>query len=186
MKRLLDNLPREIRSLFTSVNNRPAYKMNRFLTEEHLVKPGLCSNCGYCCQHCGCAFSPYDFEDLSFQALLDELSKGYISIGLIEKRSLESIKKDILYLRMRNVGASVVDIDRKGRPSACVGLKSDGCMFDFEHRPFGGKYLMPFVEDDRLACFNVYSHEECAKEWEPYQKVLKKLVKAVPAVQKRV
>ena len=180
MKRLYETLPRSLKSLFSTDTSHPAYKMKRFLSEENLEKPDLCSNCGYCCRHCGCAFSPYDFEDLSFQALLDELSKGQISISVLDKKSLEHFKKDILYLRMRNVGAPIVDTAKDRKGSACVGLKEDGCMFDFDHRPFGGQYLLPHVEDDRLACLAIYSPEECAKEWAPYQKVLKRLARQFP------
>lgn len=47
-----------------------------------------CAKCGgNCCKHMGCHYSPRDFEDLSFDALKQEIEKGRISIDWWEGKT---------------------------------------------------------------------------------------------------
>ena len=104
----------------------------------------ICSQCGgQCCKQCGCHFSPDDFEEISFEFLKKEIEKGYISIDYVDGEMIyQSI--GVYILRARNKDAPVVDTGL--RRSACILLTEEGCKLDYEHRPTGGKLLIPSNE----------------------------------------
>ena len=140
------------------------------------VNTEICSKCGgKCCKRCGCHFSPDDFQEISFDFLKNELEKGYISIDYVDG---EMIYREfgVYILRVRNQDAPIVDLGYKRSP--CVLLTEKGCKLDYEHRPTGGKLLIPSSE--RLSIFGVierrctstYSIDKCCYEWESHQKLL--------------
>ena len=139
----------------------------------------ICAECGgACCKSCGCHFSPDDFEDLSFYGLKKEIEKGYISIDCVNGKMICQ-NKDFLILRIRNQGSTIVDTGfRTKKP--CILLTNQGCKLDYEHRPTGGKLLVPNATSSfthQMACHSKYNLVNCCYEWEPHQKVLKRLVK---------
>lgn len=141
------------------------------------VNSSVCAECGgACCKMCGCHFSPDDFEDISFESLKKEIEKGYISIDCVDGEVIYS-DIDVYILRIRNQEAPIVDMGyRPRRP--CILLTEQGCKFDYEHRPSGGKLLIPDTTssfDHQNRCNSKYSIADCCYEWKPHQKVLYQL-----------
>lgn len=138
----------------------------------------ICSQCGgYCCNKCGCHFSPYDFKEITFEYLKKEMEKGHISIDSVDGECIYR-RTDVLILRARNQDAPVVDLGYHRSP--CILLTDTGCKLDYSHRPAGGRLLIPRVDLKdgkivRLRCPSKYSIEDCCREWLPYQPVLRGL-----------
>lgn len=126
-----------------------------------------CAKCkGKCCKRMGCHFSPTDFEETSYEYLKDVLYSGFVSIDWWDERD----GSQGFYLRMRHIGAPVVDPSWGGR---CVMLTDDGCLLSFEERPLGGRALKPSYDE---GCHvTEYGKYECKKEWEPYHDILQRL-----------
>ena len=142
------------------------------------VNSEVCSKCGgYCCKRCGCHFSPDDFEDVSFEGLKKEIEKGYISIDYVDGEEIYQ-RIGVYILRIRNEGAPIVDLG--GGRTKCILLTEKGCKLDYEHRPSGGKLLIPssVLSNGKinLLCKSRYDIRDCCYEWLPHKKVLKKLV----------
>jgi hypothetical protein len=139
-----------------------------------LLNPSLCAECGgACCKRCGCFFSPDDFADLSFEGMKAEIDKGYI---VIEAVDLDQYNMDgfAYIVRARNVGDPVYIGSLTHRPEApCVMLGENGCKFDWEHRPAGGRLLKP-VKGAR--CETDYGICETVREWRAHQRLLNELV----------
>lgn len=137
-----------------------------------------CRKCGgKCCKKSGCDYWIEDFDDLSYSGLLKVLSEGNISIVAaadfmrVDGRLVFS---PFLYLRARNIDRDVVDlISMKTR---CSMLTDIGCSYSYEERPSGGKNLRP-KKWIFGTCRPVYSPRDKVLEWEPYQGVLRKIVK---------
>ena len=134
------------------------------------VNSEICSECkGRCCKHCGCFFSPYDFEEISFEFLKKEIEKGYISVSFLDADLIK--QPEVFILRIRNSGKPVVDT---GYPkSPCILLTEKGCKLDYEHRPKGARFLIPLKEGP---CRSEYSLIDCANEWKVYQDVIFELM----------
>lgn len=139
----------------------------------------ICSECGgMCCKKSGCDYSLTDFSDLKYQTMLNELNKGDKSIvAMISFRTLHNgklIAEPFMYIRARNVNRDIVDlISMKTR---CSQLGENGCKYDYEHRPLGGRNLKPSRSKDG-PCRPVISPIWIMETWKPYQKQLSKLVK---------
>ena len=141
------------------------YKNPKNISEE------ICKECqGACCKKCGCHFSPDDFSDISFESLKKELEKGYISIDSIDGDLVYS-DVNVFILRIRNVGAPIVDTDIR-KKSPCILLTKSGCKLDYAKRPSGGKLLIPRKE---MKCSQTYNMIDCSYEWLPHKKVLHEL-----------
>lgn len=142
------------------------------------VDSSICSKCGgACCKVCGCHFSPDDFKEISFENLKKEIDKGYISIDYVDR---EIIYQDagVYILRIRNQKAPIVDIEYTRR-TPCILLTKKGCKLDYEHRPTGGKLLIPSKISSythEMCCESNYSIRDCCYEWKPHQKILIQLV----------
>lgn len=139
----------------------------------------ICRECGgKCCIKCGCDYSAMDFVDHSYRALLKELSKGDKSIvAAIDFETLSNgklIAIPFLYIRARNVNRDIIDLI--SMKTVCSQLGENGCNYDYEHRPFGGKNLIPSRVEDG-PCRPKESHIDIVKSWAPYQKQLEKIVK---------
>lgn len=139
----------------------------------------MCIECGgACCKMCGCHFSPDDFEEISFESLKIEIDKGYISIDYVDG---EIIYQDfgVYILRIRNQDAPVVDIGLRKR-TQCILLTEKGCKLDYEHRPTGGKLLVPNSASSfshQMNCKSNYNISDCCYEWAPHKKLLYQLSK---------
>lgn len=146
------------------------YLFKKDYNDPTLRNPEMCAKCGgECCKRCGCFFSPDDFEEVSYESLKAEMAKGYITI--------EHVDLDMYYMvgyawvvRVRNQSDPVVVSSVYHRPnSPCVMLGPDGCKFDWEHRPAGGKLLKP---DNGLMCDSDYTLRQTVREWRRYQNIL--------------
>lgn len=153
------------------------YIYNGSIDKRSTTNSELCNNCkGKCCKNCGCFLSPQDFGKISYKALNKELQKGYISIDLVRKSNY--VKKGTLVLRIRNIDSPIVDIKRSSKKHQCMMLTPKGCSFSYEERPLGGKLFIPLVNSEGIGvCYPKYSYIECAREWQPYSRILKKLYK---------
>lgn len=150
------------------------------LSDSVVIDKKLCSACkGVCCKVCGCFFSPFDFEKITFEYLSEQIArKGYISIRYIPKtRSGQGT--GVFVLSVRNSDADIVDIPLRSR-GGCSLLTDKGCPFSDEERPTGGRLLIPVGNVDKKGkahpnCFQSYRIEDVCCEWLPYKKILQKL-----------
>ena len=137
-----------------------------------------CAKCGgKCCKKSGCDYWVSDFDDLSYSGLLKVLSEGNISIvAAADFMRIDDklVFSPFLYLRARNNNRDVVDlISMKTR---CSMLTDKGCSYSYEERPSGGKNLQP-KKFFFGKCRPIFSPRQKVLEWEPYQGVLRKIVK---------
>lgn len=139
----------------------------------------LCSKCGgMCCKKCGCDYGIVDFEDRTYNGLKESLDKGDKSIVAV--LNFKPLKNDryivdpVLYIRARNINRCVVDLI--SMKTSCAELMENGCKYDYDHRPLGGRNLKP-RELDEGGCYSIIPRIDIMKQWIPYQKQLRKLVK---------
>ena len=117
--------------------------------------------------------------DLNGLSLEEVLKSGRISIVAIIKFNNDHGKmtlRPFLYLRARNTGRGVVDL--LSYKKACASLEEDGCYYDFEHRPSGGKHLVP----SSLGKNHCHPDVDLLKEimnWRNYQNILRGLVQKI-------
>lgn len=169
---------RMLESMFCPKLPYRSLKKNYPLSET--INPELCTRCGgVCCKRCGCHFSPDDFEEISFDCLKRELKKGYISIDYVDGEVIYE-SYGVYILRVRNKDSPIVDVNIHKRSPCCLLTKS-GCKLDYNHRPAGGRLLIPstFLNEDEnevLSCHSKYEIKDCCYEWRPHQKVLHQLV----------
>ena len=151
---------------------KPVYKL---IDAEHNVNNEHCSLCkGRCCKKAGCHFSPDDFGKITYRKLKKIIDKGYIRIEFIPKKYL-SLNDGVFILRIRNVDEPVVG---KFRKTGCMFLTENGCKLDYNHRPTGGKLLIPIIDYEGIGrCYNMYSVDDCCKEWYTFRRIIRKLVK---------
>ena len=142
------------------------YQSDRQLTNPNI---DICRQCeGKCCKQCGCYFSPYDFNNLSFGGLKSVMDLGYISIDTIIKRH-SGLNNDYLILRIRNKERNIYDAYHISGKLGCALLTSTGCTLNYEERPRGGRMLIPKRYN---LCEPRYTLRECSLEWRHYQSVL--------------
>lgn len=136
----------------------------------------LCKTCGYCCQKSGCDYFVSDFESMKIDYLQDVLNEGRVSIvaSLNFKRLANGklIVLPLLSLRARNKNRDIIDLF--SFKTKCASLEENGCHYDIEKRPSGGVSLIP---KPNRKCYSEVNRLEELKKWEPYQKVLERLVK---------
>ena len=128
----------------------------------------ICSKCkGKCCKTMGCHYSPKDFEEISFEYLMSQIDKGYISIDWWEGNPFEDNRNihRAFFLRVRNVESPIVDPSWGGR---CSLLTETGCSLTYNERPTGGRLLIPGEKN----CVTKYTKEDCVKEWYKYNDIL--------------
>lgn len=158
-----------LKKLFNSLKNSNVRVKIPKYEEKLLYNKTLCNNCkGYCCKQFACHFSPYDFEEMSYKYLKEEILKGHISID----KSF-----GIYFLRIRNKNAQIVDTGKISSGDGCILLTKNGCIFSDEKRPRGGRELIPQKDKQgRYNCYQYYSIEKCEAEWEGCQIIMKKLL----------
>lgn len=137
---------------------------------------GKCKECGgKCCKRCGCFFSPDDFPEISFDALKKEIDKGYIAIEVVDGDQF-CIEGFIRILRVRNVDDPIfIDSPFSHSRKPCILLTETGCKLDYEHRPSGGKLLIPGKKGNDYDCHGSYGTEQALREWKFHQKLLAEL-----------
>lgn len=139
----------------------------------------ICAECkGECCKRCGCHYSPEDFKEITFDALVAEIDKGHISIDwwdgspFVEDysgRPKNGINQ-AYFLRIKNVGANIIDPSWGG---VCSLLTDKGCPLSYENRPKGARKLIPYKGKP---CHAEYTKNDAAREWFKYDDILKQLV----------
>ena len=149
--------------------------MNLDIKNEDL---NICRECGgICCIKSGCDYAVTDFNEHTYKAFLDTLSKGDKSIvAMIDFRTLSNgkfIAEPTLYIRARNVNRDIIDL--VSMKTRCKSLTETGCSHDYDTRPFGGKNLKPSREKDG-PCTPIVNPLLLLEEWKPYQKQLAKIV----------
>lgn len=137
----------------------------------------LCKKCGgYCCKKSGCDYFVSDFENMKLEYLQEILDEGRISIiASFDFKRLKNGKlvyTPILSLRARNKNRDIVDLF--SFKTRCASLEENGCYYDVERRPSGGVALIAKLE---RKCYSEIDRLEELRKWEPYQKVLRRLVK---------
>lgn len=145
----------------------------------------ICKECGgRCCKNMGCHIAPSELKEVTADfiiALMEESNS--ISIDWYEGNPLiEDDHSRCYYLRIKNVGSSMIDPSWGGR---CSLLTPDGCPILFQYRPKGGRMLIP-VDSLEEECLIGYSKEQCAIEWLPYQEELKKVYDHFDSPEKNV
>ena len=119
--------------------------------KEKTSNPGMCKECGgRCCKKCGCSHFPEDLN-MTFENIVKEIKERKMSIDRLEHEG---------YVAYGNIGR-------------CVFLTEEGCKLDYESRPSGGRYIVPFWS----GCYALYTPQEFIDKWIPYQKLLKDLIK---------
>lgn len=151
------------------------------LKEAEKTDYDLCKECGgRCCRNCGCHFSPYDFKEVTYEHLKEEIKKGYITIEWIDGDIFSRIGGCYI-LRVRNQGKEIVDDEIERSP--CILLSENGCKLEFDKRPLGGKLLIPYQRKDaysnqtELRCYSEYDIAACFDEWQEYQGIVLDLIK---------
>ncbi len=83
------------------------------------------------------------------------------------------VARPILHVRARNVGRDVVDLVSMKKCFALLDV-GVGCSLDYEHRPLGGRNLVPSADG---LCYSIIAPLDILRMWEPYQKRLRKIVR---------
>lgn len=144
--------------------------------ENGIENKAVCTECGgRCCKRMGCEVLPEDviawYGAVTIDVLRSMLRSGDFSIDWYERfRSKSYGTTNGYYIRARNVGAPVVDPAYAGH--VCAALTPTGCKFDFEHRPTGGRALIPHAKGN---CTSPYTKLVVANAWDKYHKLLEKL-----------
>jgi len=144
---------------------------------DNLVNSDICTKCGgLCCKRGGCTYFVSDFENIKIDVIEKALDSGRVSIiATLEFDRLPSgklIANPILFLRARNVGRG--EIDLFSFQTTCASLEEKGCHFSRDERPGGGLHLIP---NENRKCYSDIDESEEIFKWEPYQKLLIRIVK---------
>jgi len=134
---------------------------------------------GLCCKRGGCDYSANDFSEIKLQYLMSKLESGYISIVSTQCISMlpngKYVNTPFLYLKARNIDRPIVDL--LSINNTCKSLTPNGCRYESDKRPSGGLNLIPKKDEDGFCCTPHIPSFEIIKTWEPYQKILYRLVK---------
>lgn len=148
--------------------------------KRELENKNLCSTCGgvggLCCRAGGCVWFPSDFREITLNSIDSLLQNGKASIVGTPNTTLKGTTPIFngvtLSLRARNINRGPIDLI--SIPTCCASLTETGCEFDFEHRPSGGKHLIPMPN---LDCYEDFNIKDIENEWYVYNKILSKLVR---------
>lgn len=144
---------------------------------SYLENKEICSKCGgRCCLKSGCDYFTSDLESVTLQCLTELLDTENVSIVAALKmdrlKNGKTVATPFLYLRARNTDRDIVDLF--SMKTKCSMLTENGCSYSIEDRPSGGVNLIP-KED--MMCIPAVNPVEEIKKWEPYQKLLSRLVR---------
>lgn len=139
----------------------------------------ICRQCGgFCCKKSGCDYASTDFKNLGINNLYSILLEGRISIvSAISFEKLNNGKlfaNPILFLRARNIDRPIVDL--LSMKKTCSQLTKDGCSYEHDNRPAGGRNLVPALN---RKCYSELPQMEIINTWNSYQRTLSRLVKKI-------
>ena len=148
---------------------------NASTSDSSKVNYNTCKECGgKCCKNLACHISPSDLKTISKESIINLIDEsGCISIDWWDGDPRKNDKNDnskTFYLRIRNKDAKVIDAAFGGHP--CSLLTDSGCPINFEYRPKGARDLIPVADKE---CKVLYSKQQCAIDWIPYQDILKEV-----------
>jgi len=137
----------------------------------------ICKQCGgKCCIKSGCDYFVSDFSSMKMEELDKILNTERVSIvasfNFKRLKNQKLVYEVILSIRERNQNRDIIDL--LSFKTRCASLTKNGCSYDLEKRPSGGSSLIP--NKDGL-CYSKVDRLKELKKWEPYQKILSKLVK---------
>lgn len=137
----------------------------------------LCRKCGgACCKQTGCYYSSEDLKVVNSRSVIDLLDKGYTSI--ISDVFIMRDNPILLSLRARNKNAGKIDL--VSCYSWCTALTDTGCMYSFDERPSGGRYLVP--NENGNCAYRDTKLINIADSWEPYQSMLKSVCEELSGI----
>lgn len=138
----------------------------------------ICRKCGgTCCKETGCYYSSEDLKVVDARSVIDLLDKGYTSI--VSDVFIMRNNPILLSLRARNRNAGKIDL--VSCSSWCTALTDTGCIYSFEDRPSGGRYLIPY--ENGRCCYNQPKLIDIADSWQPYQQMLKRVCEEVSGIE---
>ncbi len=142
----------------------------------------LCKICGgACCKKCGCDYWPQDFPNLTTNELLNVLEQGEVSVVSVLQIHFNKNRIPIgitptLLLRARNINRPVIDL--LSLKTTCAALRENGCKYESDKRPTGGRLLKPQEKRINQVCMGTPENmQKTLEEWLRYQKVLERVVK---------
>ncbi len=108
-------------------------------------------------------YSAKDLRVVDYRSIKSMLDRGYTCISSDLIFSIKDIL--VLSLRARNTNADKIDLISCSR--RCRALTDSGCMYSFDERPSGGKYLIP--KEERKCNYDKITLFDIIKTWLPYQ-----------------
>jgi len=137
----------------------------------------MCKTCMLCCKGMGCEVSPlYDFkaEVPTKEEIISMLKSGKFIFDWWEGDVNGGDRDYSYYMRAKNKNESGYKNGSWG--GECVNFSEvGGCSLTWKARPFGGKSLIPKMELTGK-CVTPYSKEVCAKEWYPYNELVREIL----------
>lgn len=164
--------------------------------------PELCRECGgRCCRNYGCGWSVDDFVrefgDVTVENVIKGLKTGLIAIDWWEGDYRDQYDIDYPYqderercffIRSRHVNENDCSWDGSWG-GICISLTEHGCRFDWDHRPLGGKGLIPQKnkEDPHLTdCIEINRKIEFVNDWFPYSEILEDAKETIIACEREI
>lgn len=140
---------------------------------NELENTELCKKCGGRCCKNGCLWFPSDFKFITLNFVDELLESGKVSgtPNVTFNGYIPVFNGVTLSLRARNVSRGPIDLVSIPTQRASLGV--NGCEYDFEHRPSGGKHLVPVLGN----CYEDFDIADIENEWSKYNKILSRLVR---------
>ncbi len=143
----------------------------------------LCSKCkNSCCDRAPCELVPEDIkEPITYDTIRKLISTGFIVIDRWDGDFTVNGEtySYLMFLRIRGKLDCEEDIVNFNIPCSCVLLTSTGCILDWQHRPYTGRYCMPCKDTNRYEqCYDVFENSKMysAYKWREYQDILSNIV----------
>lgn len=145
----------------------------------------LCKRCGgRCCKSSGCLYAPEDFEEISFNSLMELYEKN--KVMFMHVGPWVGIWKITWVLATPKVNGKRVIYDMIEEPQGnCVFLTEKGCALEYHHRPRGGKNLIPLEKDGKICCKALYNLEKAADDWEIYNELIAVVIDHIEAIEQQ-
>ena len=133
--------------------------------EKIYCNSSFCSHCQgkYCCNTMGCGIDPKDLKEISISLIIKLLQSDIVCID----RYFDDEENSTMFLRIKNIDNDIFSFDYG---FGCMLQTEYGCPLSFGYRPREARELIPNY--DHTKCQPVYTREQCAKDWEPYQEIL--------------